>query len=111
MPKITYRESVLKTKTDYLLSHADDYDFPQLVLNLRKLTGISRKTFYEDTGFPEITLYVYETGKFWRKPSSSKLNTISSYYGIPSDVLSSKAEQFVAKKKESFAKKNKKKCA
>lgn len=86
----------IRGKVEKIILEEDKYNFPRILLELRKCFGISRFEVCRETEIQPTRLATFENGTFYGKPRKHEINTLSEYYGINEVLLDTKAMKFVA---------------
>ena len=74
----------------------NEYNFPRMLLEMRKCFGITRRSLCREIDIEEIRMHSLETGTFYGTPKEHEINQLSEYYGINRLLLEAKARIFVA---------------
>ena len=92
------RDEIAKVKINHIVRSESELEFPDFIRCLRNTLGISRKMMASELGISQMKIYYKEEGKFSRMPEIEFLVTISKYFGVPKDLLISKAKDYVDRK-------------
>jgi hypothetical protein len=89
------KTDLIKMKLKILLDGSTEHPFPEFLLKLRQIYGLSRTTVCKEILFSPMRMFWLEKGCFKRKVSPEELFLIASYYGIDPHLLQEKHEKFV----------------
>lgn len=88
------REELVRYRISSLLSTEANYSFPDFLRALRRVQGLSRRQVSHELGLRSDRLFYLEMGKFRRGVPSDELTLLAEYFGVPADLLESKAHAF-----------------
>ncbi len=88
-----------KTKVNDLIKKEYKYDFPHFLSNLRECFGLTRRTVCKEICFPEGKLFHLENGMFRTHVDTNEIEQLAEYYEVDSDLLISKADEFISEGK------------
>lgn len=83
----------------FLLKKAEEFHFPEFLKELRKTHGLSRRTVCKDLSISEMRMFWLEHGFFKKGIPEEELDTLASYYAIPSPVLLNRYHVFMSQAK------------
>ena len=86
-------------KVKKLLENENKIDFHHFLSALRLAYGRSRRNICQEMKFSEMRMFCLENGLFRRQLDESELALITEFYGLPNDLLSKKAQKFMAEGK------------
>lgn len=78
-----------------VLKEKDMYDFPDLIFELRRATGIHRTLACSDMNLKMLRMHKIEHGDFADPLRFNEMKAISEYYGISDTFLQRKCDEFL----------------
>lgn len=90
---------ITREKIGKLVSKESKYEFPSFLSEVRKCFGLTRRVACKDMNFPEMKLFHLENGVFRTHLDYEQIKKLSNYYDIDSQLLKSKADEFITQGK------------
>lgn len=75
------------------------YNFPELIMALRKSYGTQRKEMFREIGISEMRLMFLEMGKVSKFIRASEVEKLAQYYELDTQFLLEKAICFIVERK------------
>lgn len=77
----------------------DQYDFPELLLMMRNIFGLTRRAVCKELGFSEMRMFWLEHGCFRNPVTHEEIDVLAKYYGVSSGMLKKKHDDYIKNSK------------
>jgi len=101
MKKSTLDLTAIKMQS--LINREQDYEYPQFLVELRKVLGRTKQAVTYELDWDYDELWRHETGKAAKKIDKEKIFELSEYYGIDAGILERKFREWSSVKKPTFS--------
>jgi len=93
------KAELTKLRLQFLLDKEGDFSFPEMLVELRKLHGLTRRGVCKDLELSEMRMFWIEHGCFKKDIHDGTISLLASYYGIDPNLLLKKYVGFTNSRK------------